>query len=118
LALLQTLVPDLFWEELRPLLPVKPRRFRHPGRRPYDDRDVLEGILFVLPGGIPWRALPQEPGKTSGKTCWRRLAQWQQAGVWEQLVGRLQGRLAEAELLEWRRSIADATIVAAKRGAP
>ena len=117
MTLLRMVVPDLLWEELRPLLPVKPRRFRYPGRRPYADRDVVEGILFVLRWGIPWRALPQEPGKPSGKTCWRRFTEWQRLGVWELLLERLQTRLAEAELLEWERVIADATIVPAKRGA-
>jgi transposase len=118
LSLLRVVVPDLLWEELQPLLPVKPRRFRYPGRRRYADRDVLEGILFVLRWGIPWRALPQEPGKPSRQTCWRRFSEWQRLGVWEQVVARLQARLAEAELIEWQRAVADATIVAAKRGAP
>jgi transposase len=42
-------VPDGLWERIEPLLPVRQRRFRYPGRKPLDDRQVLQGILFVLP---------------------------------------------------------------------
>lgn len=105
------------WEELEPLIPRPVRRFRFPGRRRYEERLCLEGILYVLRWGIPWRALPREPGRPSGNTCWRRLDEWQRLGVWAQLVERLQARLAEADAIAWERAIADATIVPAKRGA-
>jgi transposase len=117
MSVLQMQVPDTLWGELEPLVPRPARRFRHPGRKRYDERACLEGILYVLRWGIPWRALPQEPGRPSGKTCWRRLDEWQKLGVWEQLVARLQARLAEADEIEWERAIVDATIVPAKRGA-
>jgi transposase len=45
-------VPDGLWQRIEPLLPRKQRRFRYPGRRPLDDRKVLQGILFVLHTGI------------------------------------------------------------------
>jgi transposase len=118
LSVLQMRVPDLLWQELEPLIPVPKRRFRYPGRKRYEERACLEGILFVLRWGIPWRALPREPGRPSGNTCWRRLDAWQKQGVWQQLVERLQERLEEAEAIAWERAIVDATIVAAKRGAP
>lgn len=111
-------VPDALWEELEPLLPRRERRFRYPGRKRYDERACLEGILSVLRHGIPWRELPAEAGLPSGKTCWRRLDEWERAGVWEQVVERLQGRLAAADKLAWERVLVDATIVPAKRGAP
>lgn len=64
-----------------PLLPREPpRRFKHPGRKPVDDRVALTGILFVFKSGIPWEMLPAELG-CSGMTCWRRLRDWQAAGV-------------------------------------
>jgi transposase len=44
---------------------VRQRRFRYPGRKPLDDRQVLQGILFVLHTGIGWEHLPQELGATS-----------------------------------------------------
>jgi transposase len=45
-------VPDELWERIEPLLPRKPRRYRYPGRKPFDDRLALQGILFVL---TKWR---------------------------------------------------------------
>ena len=70
-------VPDGLWERIEPLLPHKPRRFRYPGRKPFDDRLALQGILFVLHTGIGWEHLPQELGFGSGMTAWRRLRAWQ-----------------------------------------
>jgi transposase len=51
------------------------------------DRQALCGILFVPHTGIQWEYLPQELGFGSGMTCWRRLAAWNEAGVWEKLPG-------------------------------
>jgi transposase len=67
--------------------------------------------------GMPWKELPREPGRPSGKTCWRRFDEWQKADVWPQLVERLQRQLAKADGFDWERAIVDSTIVPAKRGA-
>ena len=48
-------------------------------------RVTLTGILLVLKSGIPWEMLPQEMGCGSGMTCWRRLRDWQEAGVWQKI---------------------------------
>ena len=79
------LVSDELWELIEPLLPRVKRRHRYPGRKRLDDRKVLTGILFVLQTGIPWEYLPQEMGCGSGMTCWRRLREWREAGVWQRL---------------------------------
>ena len=55
------------------------------GRPRVPDRQALCGILFVLHTGIQWEYLPQELGFGSGMTCWRRLAAWNEAGVWDEL---------------------------------
>jgi transposase len=93
-------VSDALWAELEPLIARPPRRFRYPGRKRWDDRACLEGILYVLAHGIPWRALPRINGFPSGQTCWRRLDEWERAGVWSSLLARLQARLAEADKLD------------------
>jgi len=88
-AMAGQLVPDEVWDAIQPLLPAKPP---HPkGGRPWiEDRAVLGGIIDVLRAGIPWRLLPaKELGCGGGVTCWRRLRDWQQAGVWEALHHRL-----------------------------
>lgn len=111
-------VPGVLWFEVEPLVAVPERRFRYPGRKRYADRACLEGILTVLRWGIPWKELPQSEGRPSGKTCWRRFDEWQKAGVWAQLVERLQGRLAAEGKIDWQRAMLDSTIVDAKKGAP
>src|SRR2546423_8298016 len=90
------LVSDELWELVEPLIPKVERRYRFPGRKRIDDRKVLTGILFVLQTGIPWEYLPQEMGCGSGMTCWRRLKEWQEPGVWERLHEVLLPRLHAA----------------------
>jgi transposase len=111
-------VSDELWELVEPLLPRRERRFRHPGRKRLLDRQALSGILFVLHTGIAWRDLPLELGFGSGITCWRRLDEWQRAGVWEQLHAVLLARLRSAGEIEWSRAIADSSQIQAKKGAP
>ena len=112
------IVSDELWGRIEPLLPKVERRFRYPGRKRLPDRQALQGILFVLHTGIAWTQLPAELGFGSGVTCWRRLDQWQRAGVWEQLHALLLARLRAAGELEWSRAIADSSQVQAKKGAP
>ena len=97
------IVPDDLWARIGPLLPVIPRRADHPGRRRLADRKVLSGILFVLYTGIPWEFLPQELGFGSGMTCWRRLRDWHEAGVWQQLHEALLAELNAVGALDWSR---------------
>ena len=80
----KALVTDELWAAVAPLLP--PSRPRPKGGcPPVPDRAVLTGILFVLKFGIPWEMLPQEMGCSRGMTCWRRLRDWQAAGIWAKL---------------------------------
>src|SRR3989304_99215 len=73
------ILDDELWEFIAPFLPPPaPRRFRYPGRKPLDDRQVLTGILFVLRTGVPWRGVrsrrarpafaPSSHGAGSGAT--------------------------------------------------
>ena len=81
------------------------------------NRAALTGILFVLRSGLPWEMLPQEMGCGSGMTCWRRLREWQEAGVWDRLHRVLLDRLGRARAIDWSRACLDSASVAAKRGA-
>ena len=112
------LVSDELWELVEPLVPKVERRYRFPGRRRIDDRKVLTGILFVLQTGIPWEYLPQEMGCGSGTTCWRRLKEWQEAGVWQQLHEVLLAKLQQADRIDWSRAVIDSSHVRAFGGAP
>src|SRR3954464_12805351 len=111
-------VSDELWEQLAPLLPDPPRRFRSPGRLRYSARACLEGILFVLYTDTPWLQVPyRELGLPSGETCRRRLEEWSRAGLFAQALEVLQSQLAEAGKLDWSRVIVDASLVDAKKGA-
>jgi transposase len=112
------IVSDELWELVEPLLPKKERRFRYPGRKRLPDRLALQGILFVLHTGIAWTHLPRELGFGSGVTCWRRLDEWQRAGVWAKLHALLLARLRAAGEIEWARAVVDSSHVQAKKGAP
>src|SRR6184192_567547 len=105
------------WRLVEPLLPVRKRRFRHPGRKRLDDRRTLSGILFVLRTGIVWQQLPQELGYGSGMTCWRRLKEWQQAGVFQALHERLLAQLRAAGRLDLSRAVCDSASLRALLGA-
>lgn len=108
------LIDDALWNMIEPLLPkAKPRRFDHPGRKPVEARAALTGILFVLRSSIPWRMLPLEMGCGSGSTCWRRLRDWQKAGVWERLRRLLLDQLQQAHQLDWSRAVVDSSSVRA-----
>jgi transposase len=111
------LVDDQFWQLLEPLLPRPRRRYRHPGRKRLDDRRVLAGIVFVLTTGIPWQRLPQELGYGSGMTCWRRLHEWQQAGVFQRLHQLLLAKLRQAERLDLSHAVCDSSSLCALLGA-
>ena len=110
------LVSDELWEIIEPLLPLEPPK-PEGGRPRVDDRAALTGIVFVLKSGIPWEMLPQEMGCGSGVTCWRRLRQWQEAGVWQRLLGVLLDRLGEADRIDWSRASLDSASIPAKKGA-
>jgi transposase len=101
------ILEESLWELIAPLLPPRPRRRRYPGRKPLDDRAALSGILFVLRSGIPWELLPQELGFGSGMTCWRRLRDWQLAGVWTQIHATLLAKLHQADKIDWSRALVD-----------
>ena len=83
-----TLVPDRLWNEIEPLLP-RERPKPKGGRPPVDNRACLTGIVYVLRTGMPWRFVPQELGCGSGVTCWRRLHQWTESGIWPRIHRKL-----------------------------
>ncbi len=112
---MKPLVTDELWAMVGPLLP---RRHPQPkGGHPWvDDRATLNGILYVLRSGIPWRMLPIELGYGSGVTCWRRLREWQRRGVWRRLHQLTLERLAAADQIDWTRASLDSRSLAAKGG--
>jgi transposase len=107
-------VRDELWEAVEPLIPPVKVPARQ-GRRPVSDRVAFNAIVFVLVTGIAWRHLPRELG-CSGVTAWRRLRDWQAAGVWERLHAALLERLNAAGAIDWSTAVADASHIRALQG--
>lgn len=114
--MLKPLVSDALWERIQPLIPKRQSPTKKGGRPPVDDRAALTGILFVLKTGIPWEDLPQEMGCGSGMTCWRRLRDWQAAGVWDRLHEVLLAELNAAGKIDWSRAAVDSGTLRAVGG--
>ena len=111
-----SLVSDVLWSIIEPLLPSFVRRPRG-GRPRVPDRAALTGTLFLLRTGIQWEMLPLELGCGSDITCWRRPRDWQEAGVWDRLHRELLCRLRAADRIDWSRACTDSGSLAAKKGA-
>lgn len=106
-------INDEQWQKLEPLLP-KPKPGRV-GRPPSDNREVLEGILWVLKTGARWRDLPGR--YPSSSTCWRRLKLWEEHGVWLDVWRKFLAELDEKALLDWEEAFIDGSFAPAKKGA-
>jgi len=110
-----TLVPQKLWNEIEPLLPRE--RPKPKGGRPrVDDRACLTGIVYVLRTGMPWRFVATELGWGSGVTCWRRLRDWTQAGVWPRIHEKLLGLLGRRGRLRAALVVMDSASVRAVLG--
>ncbi len=108
------LLADAQWEKIRPWLP-KPPRHRHGGRPRAPDRKVLEGILWILRSGARWQDLPEEFPHPS--TCWRRLRDWEEQGIWLAIWRAFLSELNERQQLKWSESFMDGSFAPAKKGA-
>lgn len=70
------------WQRLKPLLPAqKPDT----GRPSNDHRTVLNGILWVLRTGAPWRDVPERYG--AWETVSGRFYYWRKIGLWQRMHG-------------------------------
>ena len=111
------MVSDELWARFEPLLPApKARRFQFPGRKPVDNRVALSVILFVLKTGIPWEDVPREMG-CCGMAAWKKLHEWQDAGVWEKFHEVILQELETQGKLDWDKAAAHASHVRATQGA-
>lgn len=106
-------VREELWEVIEPLLPAVESAAT--GRPRVPDRVAFNAIVFVLVTGIAWRHLPRELG-CSGVTAWRRLRDWQQAGVWKRAHESLLERLNAAGAIDWAASVADGSHIRALQG--
>jgi transposase len=109
------LVTDELWAVVEPILPP-PRKYPKGGRPPIDNRSAFTGVVLVLKTGMAWEDLPQEMGCGCGMTCWRRLRDWQEAGVWRDILHALLNHLQMDQKIDWSRAIVDSSSVRAVFG--
>lgn len=101
---------DLMWERMRKHLPLPNKT----GRPRADDRQVVEGILWVLKTGARWRDLPETfPSPT---TCWRRLKDWEEQEVWLRLWRSFLKELDAQGRLDGEEVFMDGTLTPAQKG--
>lgn len=105
---------DEQWQRVAPHLPAHPASPKG-GRPRADDRECLEGILWLLRTGARWQDIPVD--LPSGSTCWRRLQEWATEEVLEQVQAVLIDELDELGKLDFEELLADATFIRAKKGA-
>ena len=106
------LLTEDLWKRIEPLLPSEPPKPKG-GRPRVPDRQALLGILFVARTGCAWEFLPPELGCGSGMTCWRRLRDWQVAGVWQKVWRVLLDELGLADAIDWSKVVLDSCSVRA-----
>jgi transposase len=112
---------DQQWERLAPLLPAQKPRVGKPN---HDHRRLVNGLLWRLRTGVPWRDLPERYGKW--QTVYSRFRRWQAAGIWQQVFGAVQAAADARGQLDWTLHFVDGSVVRAhqhaagarKKGAP
>jgi transposase len=95
---------DAMWARIEPLLPSSDGRRGRPFR---DHRQVIEGIVFRLRTGVPWRDLPKEFGPW--QTAWKRHRWFATDGTWDKVLGQLQAQADAGGEIDWVVSV-DSTI--------
>ena len=108
-----SLLTEEQWQKIGPLLP-KYKPSPKGGRKPIENRPVFEGILWVLRSGARWKDLPDR--YPSPSTCWRRLRDWEEQGVWLKIWRAFLGELDEKGRLDWAETFADGSFASAKKG--
>jgi transposase len=98
------------WVRLQPLLPP-----RKAGKPRQDDRRIVNGILWKLATGAPWRDLPERYGPW--QTVYTRFRRWTLAGVWERLLAAVQRQADAAGALDWALHFVDGTVIRAHQHA-
>jgi transposase len=105
---------DEQWNVIAAILPKDPVRPDRRGRPWSQRRQVLNGILWILRTGAPWKDLPSRYG--AYQTAHRRFQSWVRLGVLEQVLLAVAQDLKDRGGLDLRECFIDGTFVPAKKG--
>ena len=105
---------DKQWQKIRDLIPEGVRRSDGKGRPWRDRREVLDGILWIVRTGAPWKDLPER--YPPYQTCHRRFQHWVESGVFEQVIEALACDLHERGGIDLSECFIDGTFSIAKKG--
>ena len=102
------------WKRIEPIIkedqPAKDPR----GRKPKDPKEVLNGILWILRTGAPWKDLPQR--YPPYQTCHRRFQEWVRQGTFQRILQELVEDLSERGKIDIREAFIDGCFAPAKKG--
>lgn len=107
---------DEQWEVLEPLLPKLLVRRDGRGRPWRDNREVLNGVLWILRTGARWGDLPER--YPSYPTCYRRFSVWVRDGTLRKILEALAEDLYERGKIDLKECFVDASFVSGKKGVP
>ena len=102
---------ELTDEQFARLAPLLPPERPKTGRPNKDHRTVINGILFRLRTGVPWRDLPARYGPW--QTVYSRFRRWQRAGIWDRILTALQAEADARGELDWSLHLLDGTVIRA-----
>lgn len=103
---------DSQWQLIEPILPERKSPMGRPSR---DQRELLNGMLWIVRTGAPWRDLPERYG--SWKTVYHHFAQWRKQGIFDKILEALQIRLDAEGRIDWDLWCIDGSSVRASRAA-
>ena len=104
---------DEQWEIVKPFV-VKKKKTKV-GRPPVEHRMIMDGILWIVRTGAPWRDLPERFGPW--KTVYHRFNEWSKDGTWDRVLEALQIRLDQEGRIDWDLWCVDGSNVRASRAA-
>jgi len=103
------------WDRIETIIGSVPRNQERRGRPQRHPREVLDGILWVLRTGAPWKDVPQR--YPPYQTCHRRFQQWVRQGVFKRIIHELAEDLYERGGIDIRETFIDGSFAPAKKGA-
>jgi len=108
-------ITDGQWEAVKPLFRAVEAKNTTRGRPLRDPRDVLNGVLWILRTGAPWKDMPDR--YPPYQTCHRRFQYWVKYGLFQKLTAMLVEDLYKRGKIDIRETFIDGSFAPSKKGA-